>query len=301
MKRMKYLGLMLAVLASGALFVPYGHAAERQNISLTNVDLGRSGWAGTLDIFPSAIAKGKTTFTATANTGNTVTTVTNAAQAAARTYTIPDAGASASFVMTAGAQTVGGAKTLSSTLLTSSGVGAKNGATVSAVERGDGVLHQTVLTCAATPITITDEAGSCQWGGTAKLYDFPDGALVAIGAVATGDLTLGTTGTIINTYAGIMSLGTAAATSANATLTTTEADIIASTATTEAVAKVAATDAYSTATLLTESGAAWLDGTGTAKDLYLNFIITDDVSHTSGTGTWTGTITLTWINLGDYS
>ena len=38
--------------------------------------------------------------------GNTVTTVTNASQAAARTYTIPDAGANASFVMTQGAATI---------------------------------------------------------------------------------------------------------------------------------------------------------------------------------------------------
>ena len=38
--------------------------------------------------------------------GNTITTITNASQAAARTYTVPDAGANASFVMTAGATSV---------------------------------------------------------------------------------------------------------------------------------------------------------------------------------------------------
>jgi len=43
--------------------------------------------------------------------GNTNTTITNASQAAARTYTIPDAGANASFVMTEGAQTINGVKT----------------------------------------------------------------------------------------------------------------------------------------------------------------------------------------------
>lgn len=46
---------------------------------------------------------------AAASAGNTNTTITNASQAAARTYTIPDAGASANFVMTEGSFTLGGA------------------------------------------------------------------------------------------------------------------------------------------------------------------------------------------------
>lgn len=50
---------------------------------------------------------------AASSAGNTVTTITNASQAAARTYTVPDAGANADFVMTAGAQTVGGVKDFS--------------------------------------------------------------------------------------------------------------------------------------------------------------------------------------------
>lgn len=84
-----------------------------RNLDAVNLDAGASGTAGSVDIFPTTAAKGKTTITATANTGDTTTTITNAEQAGARTYTIPDAGASASFVMTAGAQTVGGAKTFS--------------------------------------------------------------------------------------------------------------------------------------------------------------------------------------------
>lgn len=64
-----------------------------------DADLGASGTAGTLDIFPTTASKGKTQITATANTGDTTTTITNAAQAGARTYTIPDAGASTNFMM----------------------------------------------------------------------------------------------------------------------------------------------------------------------------------------------------------
>ena len=51
-------------------------------------------------------ATGQLEIKATASAGNTVTTITNASQAAGRTYTIPDAGANASFLMTSGAQTI---------------------------------------------------------------------------------------------------------------------------------------------------------------------------------------------------
>lgn len=183
-------------------------------------------------------------------------------------------------------------------LLTEDGIGAKNGATVSVVEYGDNVIHKTVITCAATPVTITDDAGVAQYGGTGKLYDFPEGLLCTLGAVIDGSVTLGTTGTIINTWAGGVALGTATATTGS-TLTGTEADIMPEVDVAAATAKVAVVDAVSVATALTESGARWFDGTATAKDLFLNLVVDDDASHTSGTGTFTGTVTVTWINLGD--
>lgn len=64
-----------------------------------DIDAGASGVAGTLDIFPTTASKGKLAFAAADNTGDTTTTVTNAAQATTRTYTIPDALASADFVL----------------------------------------------------------------------------------------------------------------------------------------------------------------------------------------------------------
>ena len=80
-------------------------------IVTTNIDAGASGTAGTVDIFPTTASTGKMAFVAASNAGDTTTTFTNASQAGVRTYTVPDAGASASFVMTEGAQTVNGAKT----------------------------------------------------------------------------------------------------------------------------------------------------------------------------------------------
>ncbi len=81
----------------------------------TNLDLGASAQAGTLDVFPSTASKGRVRFSAADSSGDTVTEIKNASQAAARTYTIPDAGAStADFVMTKGAQSLAGVKTFTS-------------------------------------------------------------------------------------------------------------------------------------------------------------------------------------------
>src|SRR6185295_16447582 len=70
-----------------------------RNLAATNLKAGASGTAGTVDVFPTTAASGKTEFTAADNAGNTTTTITTAAQAGAVTYTVPDFGASASFVL----------------------------------------------------------------------------------------------------------------------------------------------------------------------------------------------------------
>jgi hypothetical protein len=103
------------VTASKAVVVDSNKDASAfRNVGVVNLDAGSSGTAGSLDVFPATASKGKTAFTAADNAGNTTTTVTTAEQAGARTYTVPDAGASASFVMTEGAQTVNGVKTFGS-------------------------------------------------------------------------------------------------------------------------------------------------------------------------------------------
>lgn len=181
--------------------------------------------------------------------------------------------------------------------ITTAGVGAKNGSTVSVVEYGAGGLHKTVLTLTATPISVTDDAGVAQYGGV-KVYTFPAGLIFSQGAVLTGNLTLGVTGTIIAAFTGVNALGTVTATT-GATLVAGEATWLQSTANATASAAVAAVDSVSIATALTESGGRHFDGTATAAEMYLNFAIADDASHTSGTGTFTGTISFVWVNLGD--
>lgn len=103
-------------------------AAIARNFSAVNLKAGASGTAGTVDVFPTTAAKGKTEFTAADNSGDTTTAIATAAQTGARTYTVPDAGGSASFVMTAGAQTVAGAKTFSTMPIIPSATVAATGA-----------------------------------------------------------------------------------------------------------------------------------------------------------------------------
>lgn len=175
--------------------------------------------------------------------------------------------------------------------------GTPNGSTVTAKEYGDDIWHKTVLTLTATPITISDDAAVAQYGGV-KVYDFPEGLIVIKAAMVTGNLTGGVTGTIINTFDGDVALGTVTA-STGATLVSTEANIMISNAISQAVAKVAAVAGVSSATQVTESASAWLDGTATAIDCYLNFVIDDDATHTAGTAAFTGTITILWAYIGD--
>lgn len=65
-------------------------------ISGGNIQAGLSGTSGYLASFPATAARGSLRLVAANSAGDTVTTITNASQAAARTYTIPDGGQSAS-------------------------------------------------------------------------------------------------------------------------------------------------------------------------------------------------------------
>lgn len=161
-----------------------------------------------------------------------------------------------------------------------------------ATEYGDNAFHKTVLTCTNLPISLADDAGVAQYGGV-QVYTFPAGLICTFAASVVGSLTLGVTGTIINTFTGVNALGSVTA-STGSSLTSTEATWLQSTANATAVAKVAAISSVSVATALTETGGRVYDGRATAAPVFLNFAIADDASHTAGTGTFTGTITIAW-------
>lgn len=181
------------------------------------------------------------------------------------------------------------------TAFSSGTLGAVNGATVSAAESAQ-ALRRTVLTLAATPVTVSDTSV----GGGVKIYDFPEGRIVILGAL--GSLAFTTTSTLASTLnAGVTinwGVGSVITTTqASGTLTTTECDIIASTnATSSATINVAG--AVSNGVL---AAAKFLDGTTTAIDANLNIGVAGatDIDG-DATVTVAGTITLVWLLLGDY-
>lgn len=176
------------------------------------------------------------------------------------------------------------------------GSGTAAGTGVTAAERvAGGIVHQTVLTFVNTPLPLVDEAGVVAYAGL-KVYDFPAGAILFLGAVADLDLTKSSAGVNAD-WDGDVGVGTVTA-SNNSTLATTEQNIIPTTATPQAVAGVTTANALSTAT---EN--AVVNGTSTAVDAYLNLLVDDadhDVTTTPCNLIVNGTLTLTWINLGDF-
>lgn len=107
----------------------------------------------TLDLPAPTTQKGNLVIKAADNSTNTQTIITNASQAAARTYSIPDAGATtANFLMSEGAQTVVGAQTFSAIK--------RNKATnaITAFATG-GQASATALTSEINSITVCATAG----------------------------------------------------------------------------------------------------------------------------------------------
>lgn len=157
------------------------------------------------------------------------------------------------------------------TSTTTLGVGTKSGGTVTVVENGEGTIHKTVMTLTATPVVLTDDPGNGAYAAL-KLYDFPAGNIVSMGASINADLTLTAAETWwVDDKGGDVGLGTVA-TAVGTALTGTTQNIIASAAIT-AAAQVAPIDAQSTGV-----GTSGVAG-GTDADIVLNIRIDDDILH----------------------
>lgn len=163
-------------------------------------------------------------------------------------------------------------------------VGVPAGATgVTVREYADGgIVHRTVFTFTSFANALTLNGTSTAGGGT-KIYTFPEGYIKTLGVVS--NLTSAAAGD----GSFLASLGTAAA-GTDGSLSSTEANICASTAST-------ISSGVGTLKMKGDTVAA-LDGTSSALDLYFNNAINAD-----GTGkatlTYTGTLTVTWMKLGD--
>lgn len=173
------------------------------NVTCTNVDAGASGTAGTVDVFPTTASKGKLAITCTDQTGNTTVTLTAGAMGQATAITIPDpGGASASVVLTAGAQTVAGVKTFSNGIAFGAGATldadsgtvtlSSNAGTVSkmagvitteSLSTAAGASQALVITnttVAATDIVLVTRSGGTSTGGTPIIKAVPTSNTITI-------------------------------------------------------------------------------------------------------------------------
>lgn len=137
-------------------------SATITTVNATNVDAGASGAAGTVDVFPTTAAKGKLRLSAADSAGDTTTTITNASQAGARTYTLPDAGASGAFVLGGGNAAV----TLTGTGGTSTGTMTTLSAQVTTASLTTAGQATHVATITFTGVAATDIAFATLAGGT---------------------------------------------------------------------------------------------------------------------------------------
>ena len=158
------------------------------------------------------------------------------------------------------------------------------GTDVTAVERGDGLHHTTVLTLSGVAATIGDNASLA---GGALIYTLPAGALIVHSATMSVGLTL-TTGTP-TTDTPELGLGTTVGSGANATLGDVDA------AAENILGPAAADDIAGTAELLTASPALVIEAAGD-HTVYFNYADAwADVDDTAGT--LDGTVVIEWTLL----
>ncbi len=165
--------------------------------------------------------------------------------------------------------------------------------TVTASHQQFGAFNHTILTLANVAQTVTN---GTEYQST-KIYDFPEGRIYILGVTAT--LQQKTTSALASTLnassTGGIALGTVAA--SNVALSSTMVDLLPETAFTSSATINVAGTAVSAALV----AGAQFDGTTTAKDMYLNtgYETTTDVDA-NATQTISGTVKVTWLNLGDY-
>lgn len=156
-----------------------------------------------------------------------------------------------------------------------------------------GSLHIIKLTLDNVGQTVVN---GTEYQGT-KLMTFPEGRILVLGVTAT--LRQKTTSALASTLnassTGAIALGTATASST--TLATTMVDLLPSTAFTSS----ATVNVPGTAVSAALAASAQFDGTSSAKSMYLNtaYATTADVDG-DATQTISGTITVSFIYLGDY-
>jgi hypothetical protein len=191
-----------------------------------------------------------------------------------------------------------GTTILSGRLKIDTEVGGGFGSNATWTEYSSGTMHQTVITLTNRVVTGVDNTGDSGAAST-KIYILPRGNIMFLGATLDLDITKSSAG-VSDTFDGDIGLGTAAQ-DGTTPLNGTEQNIIPTTAIPQAVGGAATAKATSTVTEFFILDATTTDGT--LENIYLNMLIDDadqDIDATSCDITFNGTVTITWINLGDY-
>jgi len=189
-------------------------------------------------------------------------------------------------------------ETLSVGNLSVEGGGSAGGTRVSTA--GVAVKHIITGPLVQTVFTLTNVSQAVVNGTeyqSTLLFTLPKGRIQVLGTVATvAQKTTSALATTLNASStGALAIGSAAAT--NVSLTSTMANMLPSTPFTSSATVNTAGTAVSGALAAT----AHIDGTTTAVPVYLNtaYATTTDVDG-DATQTLTGTVKITWINLGTY-
>lgn len=157
----------------------------------------------------------------------------------------------------------------------------------------DGIIHQTVFTLTDVAQAIVN---GTEYQGT-KLFTFPQGRINVLGVLCSmkQKTTTALDTTLNASSTGAFSLGTVEA--ASTTLATDKVDLLPSTEFTSSATVNVAGSVFKNAL----AAAAQFDGTTTAIAMWMNsaFATTTDVDG-NATQKFTGTITVTWVLLGDY-
>ncbi len=163
-------------------------------------------------------------------------------------------------------------------------------------EVGDGVLKKTILRLASVPVTVISVTTGAGVGGT-ELYGFPLGHINMLGCISSLSCVIAAGDQADFTDAtpqGDIAIGSLAPANADGLGTDATDDDFAT-----AVALTMA--AYSSSSQLTSEPALLMDGTSTAKNLFVNLLIdaADIDDDTTSTVYVSGVVVVTWLNLGD--
>lgn len=177
------------------------------------------------------------------------------------------------------------------------GAGATAQASVLRVQEVPSAIQRTEIHSESLPIAVLDSAGHKQYGGV-KIYDFPTGGIVTLGATIDGKLYVG--GITGAGATGFIALSTnvADATGTTGALEADEYTIMTAAAWGAATGSSAICDAFSSATAGTDTPVRAFDGRSTATDVYLNVAVADQAAHGAGNVYFNGKIVLLWSNLG---